>query len=289
MATVYEILTEKFIDLMTYCRDNDIPWTKPFTVGGRQTSVSTGNNYRGVNQVLLGFSAFRNEFGENRWGTYKGWQKLDGQVRKGEKSTVAMFYKSTIYKAENSDGETEERQGRILRYFRLFNADQVDGIERVSVADRVDLTERLEQADKFLGGCGAEIKLTDSQPCYHPTQDYINLATRETYKDTPTSTATECFYSTWAHELTHWTGHETRLARPLNNKFTSKEYAYEELIAELGAAFLCCKLEISNEPRADNAAYCNSWLSRMENDPKIMLRASSAASKAVDFLEATEE
>jgi len=147
------------------------------------------------------------------------------------------------------------------------------------------LVERIATVDAFIANSQAIIEHSSNRACYAPGLDTIYMPPVHSFIDTPGSTATENYYSTLLHETAHWSGHPNRCNRKLDGRFGSNAYAFEELIAELSAAFLCAKLEISHTPRPDHAAYLASWLTVLRDDKKAILTAASEASKVVDFLQ----
>ena len=172
----------------------------------------------------------------------------------------------------------------MIRYSTVFNADQVEGYTPAAQAEAVDLTERLSRVDEYVSHINARIE--QGAPCYIPALDTVNMPDRSAFMDNEEGTATEHYYSTLFHELGHWTGHKTRLDRlDVKNKHG---YAFEELIAELSAAFQCRKHGIDSEPRADHAQYLSGWLKALKDDKKFIFQASAKAQKVVEFLDAKQ-
>ena len=170
-------------------------------------------------------------------------------------------------------------------YF-VFNADQVDGIEKAEPTQdeiRTNMVDVLAEVDSFMLRTKADIRTGMAQAFYNPNGDYINMPERDLFTGSETSSPTETYYSTLCHELTHWTGHAKRLDRLGTCK--KGEYAFEELVAELGAAFLCADLGIASLPRPDHAAYIASWLKALKNDSKFIFQAASQAQKALDYVQ----
>jgi len=218
------------------------------------------------------------------WATYKQWQSIGAQVRKGEEGTAVMFFKPLQVK----DRETgEDATIPMMRTFTVFSADQVDGYEVEGI--ELSEAERIEGADQWVANTGADIRHNNiGGAFYKPTADWIQVPHLESFKASEHSTQVENYYSTLFHELTHWTGHQSRCKRDLGNRFGSSDYAFEELVAEMGAAFQCALLGITNEPRADHAQYLNSWIKCLKSEPKAIFKAASLAEKAVQYIESLQ-
>ena len=286
MKDVYAEVTQKVISLMETHGAN---WTKPWagTKGSSSmpTSISSGNQYSGINVVLL-WAAGRSD---SRWGTYKAWSEKGCQVRKGETATHIIFFKSLNIKEAQADGSQSDKTIPLLKSFAVFCADQVDGLPVIEqaqpeTADQADA--RVALALDFVARAGANIEiLTGSARAYYsPTVDKIVVPAASDFVGTTTSSAVESFAGVVLHELIHWTGHSKRLARTFGASHGDANYAKEELVAELGATFLCADLGISTEPRADHAQYLASWLQVLKDDKRLIIRAASQASKAAAYL-----
>ena len=195
-----------------------------------------------------------------------------------------VFYKALQVKDRDTGDDTTIP---MMRTFTVFNAGQVDGYE----VEGIELTEaeRIEGADQWVANTGADIRHNNiGGAFYKPTADWIQVPELESFKASEHSTQVENYYSTLLHELTHWTGHPSRCKRDLGNRFGSHDYAFEELVAEMGAAFQCALLSITNEPRADHAQYLNSWIKCLKNEPKAIFKAASLAEKAVQYIESLQ-
>jgi antirestriction protein ArdC len=284
---IREEITAKVIALM---EEHGTGFILPFaSMSGWPTNATTGARYNGINVLMLGL------FGRGctLWASYKQWAAAGAQVRRGEKGTPIVFYKTGKGERTNSaTGHAESFSYPILRHSTVFGADQVDGCPQ-SILDKhapdngTDLTERLDAVDRYIDNCGATVEhgsLTGA--FYSPATDSVHMPAREAFSATDTSTATECYYSTYLHELGHWTGARSRLDR-LGDK-NKRGYAYEELIAELTAAFQCKLLGISSEPRPDHAQYLNGWLQALKSDTSYIFKASAQAQKAVQFMDALQ-
>ena len=268
-------ITTKIIDLIeTHGSD----WVKPFSgLCGAPVNALTGKSYRGMNSFWLGLQ------GQTYWATYKQWQELGAQVLKGSKASgiaVPMPIK---------DKKTDEVKGLYFRGASVFSAAQVEGWEAPTV-ETPDLTEVLANVDTYLKNVGADVRhSTEGRAYYNPSNDFIQMPHREQFTATDTSSCTENYYSTLLHEHTHWTGHKSRLNR-LEQK-NKRGYAFEELIAELGAAMLCATLNISPEVRPDHSQYIAGWLQALTSDSgsDYIWKAASEAQKAVDYLNAAQQ
>lgn len=246
------------------------------------TNIASKKAYRGVNILALWAAAEHRGFSSGVWGTYKQWAEAGAQVRRGEKSSYVVFYKELEYASaeDGTDGETETRL--FARATPVFAAEQVDGFD-APAAPGAEI-EPIAAADAFVKATGAVIRHGGSRAYYRPSTDEIQLPLASDFVGSPTSTAQEAYYSTLLHELTHWTSHATRCNRELGKRFGDDAYAMEELIAELGAAFLCAELHITPEPRADHAQYLSSWLKVLKADKKAIFTAASKASQATAWL-----
>jgi antirestriction protein ArdC len=246
-------------------------------------NASTQKAYRGINIPLLWITQLDRGFKSGLWATYKQWAELGAQVRKGEKSTQIIFWKQ-ITTEETEESEDDNKTRMFARYSAVFNADQVDGFEIPENPKPAEILQ-IESCTNFVTGTGAIIEHGHDGACYQISLDKIKMPDSGLFRTTKHSTATENYYSTLLHELTHWSGAAHRLDRFTQGKFTEKkEYAFEELVAELGAAMLCASLGVASSPRPDHAHYIGSWLKALGNDKKFIFSAASAAQKAVDYL-----
>lgn len=284
----YQHVTDQVLSMM---QQHGADWINPFQRKGGlglPRNIASKKSYRGINILLLGWSHHASVY----WGSFKQWQERDCQVRKGEKGTKIVFWQFL----EKEDAKSGEKVTiPMLRVYTVFNAEQVEGDFAASLLnptlDAEDGAGEIADAEDFFRRTGANIRHSDKgQAYYSPSADHIHMPHKAIFEATPTSTATECYYSTLAHETVHWTGHSSRLDRIKLAPFGSEEYAREELVAEIGAAILCAHLGISATPRPDHAQYLNCWIKRLGDDKRAFVTAASAAAKAVDFIvEATEE
>lgn len=291
-ADVYSRITDRIIaDLEQGVR----PWLKPWTTG--QTSVSrplrhNGEPYSGINVVLLWSEAVARGFRSPTWMTFRQALALGGHVRKGETGTTVVFA-SRLSKTETDDAGAEiEREIAFLKTYTVFCVDQIDGLPvSFYLSSQPDQPAdsragRIECADAFVAATGAVVHPGGPRACYIASADRIDMPPYTSFRDTGTSTAAEAYYATLLHELVHWTSPAHRCDRQLGKRFGDHAYAREELVAELGAAFLCADLGITPAPRADHAAYIASWLTVLREDRRAIISAASLAQKAADWLHA---
>ena len=278
---VYEIITDRIIEKL---EAGTIPWHKPWSGGdGIPKNLITKKEYRGINVFMLGVSGW----GSSYWLSYKQAQELGGCVKKGEKGTPVVFWKWLTSKKED---ESDEKNFPMLRYYTVFNVEQTEGIDEKkipSLAIKYNKIERLEQCEAITANMPKKPMLTfnEQRAYYSPTLDYVNMPKRKTF------TSSEEYYSTLFHELTHSTGHASRVNRKgidcpdgSWSSFGSVPYAKEELVAEMGASFLCGICQVENKTIDNSAAYIKSWLRKLKDDKKMVIMAAAQAQKAVDFI-----
>lgn len=280
---VYEIITGKVIEQL---EKGIIPWRKPWAVKGQfPMNLVSKRRYSGINVLLL---AMQREFSSPYWLTYKQAQELGGNVRKGEKSSLVTFFKELEF--------TEDRQGNpldevkhvgMLRYYNVFNVGQCDGIESPSAEAPKHTFTAIENAETihntyFAAKSSPTLKLQAKGAFYRPLEDTIYLPDKSTFSQSPD------FYATLFHEMIHSTGHKDRLARKGVTEgtfaaFGDEVYSQEELVAEMGSAFLCGESGI--ESTLDNSAsYLCHWIKALKADQRMLVFAASQAQKASDFI-----
>ena len=281
-SDLFERITGQIIEaIQTGAGDFAMPWHRWGEGTAQPVNAASGRSYRGINTLLLWAAAEAAGYSSGRWGTYRQWTESGAQVRKGQKSTAILFWKSAA-NHEPTDTDREDagptRSRFVARLYHVFNAEQVDGDEAVSSRPVLSLTERVAAAEAFVAATGANIRHGGDRACYVANIDQIWLPRFEQFRDALS------YYSVLAHETVHWSGAKHRLDRDLEGRFGSESYAMEELIAELGSAFIAGHLGLSVEPRLDHAAYVASWLRVLRDDPKAILTASSKAQEAFDYL-----
>lgn len=281
-ADVYAKVTDAIVAAL----DKGVaPWRKPWTGHGPKNLISK-KEYRGANVFLLMCTPFTSPW----WLTYNQARSLGGHVKRGEKGTTIIFWQ--IGKREHTDasGVKEMKKFFLLRYYTVFNVEQTEGIDPkkipstevrvVSEAERISAAEAIanDYTHEF-GGPNVTVVRGSNQAFYSPSLDTINLP------DLSQFSANEEYYSTLFHELTHSTGHDTRLKRKFGSSFGNHAYSEEELVAEFGAAFLCGAAGIEKREVLENsAAYLKHWASKLKDNPKWVVQAASAAQKAADHV-----
>lgn len=271
---LYNKITSQITELM---RQHGSDWTRPWTTtAGGPSNALTGDRYKGINTLLLNLEAHGKGFSKPYWATFKQWRMKGGSVRKGQRGTLCVFYKPIAIEQPNESIKTVP----VINQFFLFNADQVDGIVTPELEEPVTIQDRHHAVDDLLNCSGATIYETGSRAYYSPSKDHILIPPLSAFS------SSEIFYSTLLHELSHWSGHPTRLNREegMQGRFGSSAYAMEELVAELASAFLSIQLKVSHEPRKDHAQYLNSWIKILDQDPKAFSSAASKAQGVADYL-----
>ena len=243
-------------------------------------NLATGKPYSGINVIILWGAAMEKGYTSPYWLTFKQAQALGGQVRKGERSELCIYYRPWESQETNSEtGETETKTGAVLKSFRVFNLDQIDGITTPAATPR-EAFQAIEEADRILRASPARIIETGDRAFYQPATDTIHLPARADFINA------EAFYSTALHEMTHSTGHKSRLDRDFSGRFGTEAYGFEELIAELGSAFLNADIGIIGTTMQDHAHYLASWIKILKGDKKAIFTAAAQASKAHAFITA---
>ena len=258
------------------------PWVKPWSATpGANTPCNVVSNrpYSGCNVVLL-WMAQAAGYRAPRFLTFKQALELGGNFRKGERGTKVCFVKQLQVRDQGSDDSSATRLIPMMREYTVFNVDQCDNLlDSVTTGKPMRVRNphtRDELADAFLRSTGADIREGHGEAFYVPSRDFISLPAFAGFK------GADHFYNTTFHELTHWSGHKARLDRDLKSRFGSRDYAAEELIAELGAAFLCA--EFGFDGNVQNAAYIANWIELLKTDKRAFFTACSQASKAADYL-----
>lgn len=284
---IHQEVTDKIVNLLDDVDLND--YQPPFAslaTQGLPMNPTTDNHYQGVNILALWFNQQKRKFTSNHWATFKQWKEKGAHVRKGEKGSRVIFYKTLLKQEENSNGEHEEIKIPMLRLFTVFNANQVDGYEsHQTITPETDKVKRLELVDEFCQSTGADIRTGENEAYYAIADDYINMPETSMFLNTSQISATEHYYATLLHELTHWTGAKKRLDRPgITEKVKPEDYAFEELVAELGAAFLCAGHGITQTQPKNHTIYIKSWLKALKDDKAHIFKAAAQAARAVEYL-----
>lgn len=280
-------MTQRLIDSI---ENNPTDWARPWKrIEGawRATNPTTGNAYKGMNQLILVFEANDKAYSTNYWAGYKQWQKVGAQVRKGEKATWGINWSKVTKNRTDADGNNViGPDGKPVTYsfmvprpFKVWNADQCElGEYKLPEPEELTETERVAAIDLVVDSCGATIKHGAQAAYYNPAADSVHMPIADAFH------TTEGYYSTLFHELAHWTGHSSRLDRLVPTRFGAKDYAYEELVAELSAVFTCGSLGLDSVDRPDHAAYLAHWLKGLKEDPRFLQSVASKAEAATAYV-----
>lgn len=241
---IHQHITDQIVTLIERgAGEFRLPWQCRGTMT-QPANVVSKKHYRGVNIVALWAASLNNGYTSGLWGTYRQWAQAGAQVRKGEKASYVVFYKEIEIAGINDAGDDETEKRLMAKASAVFSQEQVDGyVASASAEDSV--IEPIQAADNLVKSTGAVIRYGGSSAYYRPSTNSIQMPEPSSFIGSPTSTPQEAFYSTLLHELTHWTSHPTRCDRQLGKRFGDDAYAMEELIAELGAAFLCADLGVT--------------------------------------------
>jgi antirestriction protein ArdC len=284
-SDIYQRITDQIVAEL----ENGVrPWMKPWSaehLGGRVVRPlrHNGIGYQGINVLMLWGEAMAKGYAAPIWMTFKQALVLGGCVRKGEKGSLVV-YSNSITRTETDTDTNEETATQIhyMKGYTVFNVEQIDGLPTHYYAKPARPTPailRNELVERFFAATRADIRHGGDRAFYAPSNDHIQMPPLESFRDP------ESYYATLAHEETHWTKHPSRLDRDLGRKRWGDEgYAMEELVAELGAAFLCADLELTPELRGDHASYIDTWLKVLKGDKRAIFAAASHAQRAADFL-----
>jgi antirestriction protein ArdC len=286
--TVQRIITERMIAAL---QRGTVPWHKPWqATAGQPRSMSSGQPYRGVNVFLLAMSAAEEGYGSPFWGTYRQIGHLGGQVRKGEHSTLVVFWKKA--QTEHRDPQTGELTAKplpVLRYYRVFNAAQADHLPEQfypAPGEHSEIAGPQAVLDGYLARGPKLLHVAGDRADYHPATDTIRLPQRAQFR------TGAGYYATAFHEAGHSTGHPSRLNRPgiaAFDHFGSGKYAREELVAQMTSSLLCGQTGIDNPETFENSAsYIASWLTALNNDTRLVITAAAQAQRACDVINQAE-
>ena len=291
---ILEQFAKEVIDSM---KKNNGRWEKRFGENINGFNSLPNNRYRGINQLMLSFTSENKEYKNNIWATYKQWESLNAQVNKGERGTGIVFYKPAVYVSKKTgqpvpngtllDNKVATKSWRIMRASTVFNVSQVDltNSEYEIPVKKSGKQYSIKEIDSFIKSTNVTVKHDDVNRCFYvPSKDYINMTPKEFFRDTKDSDATVNYYSVLFHELTHSTGHESRLNR--KDKFDNdhtKSYAFEELIAETGSVLFGKHFKIEKTVRPNHAQYLNSWIKALEDDFKFLTGAIAQASRSFEY------
>lgn len=269
-ANLYDQVTERIIALL---EKGTVPWRKPWTAKtGLPCNLTTKKPYRGINAFLLHALHYESPF----WLTYRQAMELGGHVRKGEKSCPIVFWKQ-FEREDKETGETEKIP--MMRFYFVFNVAQCDGLKNAPAIMETPVTK----PEEIIAAMPQrpEIKHGLTQAFYSPGSDFVAMPNRTSFEKDA------AYFATLFHELIHSTGHASRLNRPTLTEsagFGSNPYCKEELVAEMGAAFLGGQAGIGETLLENSAAYIQNWLEQLQNDKKLIVQAAGQAQKAADFI-----
>lgn len=283
MADLHQTITDA---ILAQLAAGPGPWTCPWhrTHGGLPANALTRQPYHGINILSLWCAEQARGFVQSRWATYRQWSQLGAQVRRGEKGTCVIFYKDLPAPDPGHPGSHDDDHPRfVARASYVFNAAQVDGAPELADNTPVPPTsiDPTPAFDRFVQNTGAMIQEGETA-CYQPALDLIDMPSRQRF------VSAEGYTATLAHELIHWTGHLSRLDRQLTTRFGTRAYAAEELVAELGSAFVLASLDLAPTPHPNHAAYISHWLPLVRTDPRALLIAAAHAARAADHLTALQ-
>lgn len=279
---LYEQITDRIIAAL---EAGTAPWIKPWSGGFEGVPLNAGSNrpYRGINRVLLTLEAQLRGYSANRWVTYRQARELGGQVRGGQRGVQVVFYRlreaPQALEDERSEDDPKPKVIPLLRAYTVFNVAQVDGLPERLAAQKPSQSawEPQDEAERLLKASGARLEHGGAMAFYSPLDDLIRIP------DPGAFDSAAGYYATALHELVHWTGHPTRLDRQLGHRFGDAAYACEELVAEMGGAFLCAACGIDG--KLQHAEYIGDWLKVLKGDKRAVFTASTKAQQAVDWLE----
>ena len=273
--TVYELVTNKIVKEL---EKGVIPWKKPWMSGGLPRNFVSKKAYRGINCLLLHLSGFTEPF----YMTFNQIRKLGGSVKRGSRAQIVVYWNWIESKSQVQENGKPVLYP-LLKYYQVFNIEQVTGIEYKSTVKKLSAFEKDDNCEAVLISYKNAPAIThqQQQAFYSPAADVVNMPIKESF------TGSQEYYCTLFHELIHSTGHQKRLAREGIKDFNvygSEVYSKEELIAEMGASFLCAKTGIENQTFNNSVAYINGWLSVIKKDSKFLIHSATQAQKAADHI-----
>ena len=270
-ALLYQQVTDKIIAEL---ESGNIPsWVKNWSgEAGSDCNVISKKTYSGINTIILGMSGFKSPY----WGTYKQWLSIGAKINKDQFSNYqSIVFYAPVKTAKKQDSEDTQQVYKLMRYFRVYNAEQVTGFEAPAMPAPKVFND-VASIEALTVKSGAKLQFGGDRAYYSPSQDFIAMPHKTQFNSEAS------YYATLLHELSHWSGHKSRLNRDLSGRFGNEAYAAEELIAELSAAFLCARYSITGELR--HSSYIASWLRVLKNDNKAIFKAAALAQKSADYL-----
>ena len=275
---IYQTITNQIVAAIEEgAASYKMPWHRSRNDITNPRNAVSNRSYRGLNIITLWMIAEARQFQSGTWATYQQWQERGAQVRKGEKSATVFFWKNLHEGRDEQAGADDRRPHFVGRAYNVFNADQVDGYQ-APIVPVLSEQERVAEAERFFGAIPATITHAGNMACYVPTSDEVRMVPFGQFS------SAAAYYAVLAHELTHWSGAKPRLARDLSGRFGSEQYAMEELVAEMGAAFVAGQLGLPSLARSDHAPYIASWLKVLKSDSRAIFTAASKAQAAADYL-----
>lgn len=283
--SIYDEITGKIISAL---EEGVIPWARPWEAAqyGLIRNAATDRPYRGLNTMLLNLVAVLKGYFDPRWLTFRNAEKLGGSIKRGEKGVHVIFWKFLPMYGKDDDagmiadheeaGNKEQKVFPFARAYTVFNVEQCDGLDLPALTPSESIIESSnELADTILAL--PEIRHGGAKACYSPSSDRITMPPRQAFDNQ------DFYYSTAFHEIVHWTGHPARLSRTFGTRFGNQDYAVEELVAEIGSAFLGSFAAIPFEEMR-HPEYINSWLQILKGDNKAIFTAAAKAQNATDFV-----
>ena len=286
-ANVYARITDEIIAAIEKgAGEYRAPWHHDGSAVFRPANVISGKPYRGVNVLALWAASETRGYSTGQWGTYRQFTERGAQVRKGERASLVVFWKSSGANPSeddaSDDGEGAKGKRRFFaRGYSVFNISQVDGYE-AEAPILLDEAERHASAGAFIAALGVKIETGGDEAFYRPSTDTVHLPCYSRFRDAAS------FYGVTIHEIGHASGAKHRLDRDLTGRFGSKSYAAEEACVDLAAGFVLADLGIAHHPRPDHAAYLASWLAVLNDDPRAIFTAASKAQAIADWMHARQ-
>jgi len=281
---IHQTVTDSIVRAIeTGAGEATLPWHRSGLGGMLPKNAASENPYNGINILSLWATAQERGYHHSLWGTYKQWQSLEAQVRGGEKAALVVFYKQ-FEVDPNPEDDADDGSRRVARASWVFNVAQVDNFKPVEPPAEMPKLQRHARVDAFITATGVDIRYGGAMAYYRPSTDHVQMPDEWRFREADPTVRSESFYSIIGHELTHWTAPKQRCDRQLGKRFGDDAYACEELVAELGAAFLCAEFAISPQPRKDHASYIDHWLKVMKGDNRAIFSAAARASEAVRYL-----
>lgn len=278
---VYEDITQRIVEAIESGAAHPEGWRMPWhgaPTGGRPSNIASGRAYQGINTLNLWIEAQARGYGSPVWGTLKQWNAAGAKVRRGERSAPVVFWKDLPKREAGQDDQEADRRF-VLKTSAVFNAAQVEGWEGATEAPTGPVAVYGDTpAEVLVDAARIEVRFEGNRAFYHTVLRFVQLPKKQAFINL------DAFQSTLLHEAVHWTGDANRLAREFGKRFGDSAYAMEELVAELGAAFLCADLGIVNDPRDDHACYIAGWLRALKSDPRAVFTAATQATKAAEYL-----